>query len=348
MSARVPPSLVPPGVAAGLPLEAARAALAWLCHGPDPVAIDGRAIRGLPARTVPVDELAGLLAAAGTRPQTRDAVWAYLVRRARAEGGTWTVVCVGAAVRDLQRTSDRLCHSRSHAAVDPGGRPRRHRRSPTRVEVESAVLAGFLAELAVTDVRRPGIEMRLIAAAYEAGRASRRALKAAPPPIFAPLTALPAVAGHPDFVLARAVAANAITAGEAALIGATRLEPQRLAEIAARRGHTLAQTRAARVRAERKLAAYLRSVHSPLDDPPSVLAPGLRRTSRREPDIPGRDQSRERSGSRSPGPIRSSRSPRPARGRPASDARPAVPGRSAAAGMTRPADAGRQRREPRS
>ena len=87
MSARVPPSLVPPAVAAGLPLEAARAALAWLCHGPDPVAIDGRAIRGLPARTVPVDELADLLAAAGTRPQIRDAVWAYLVRRARAEGG---------------------------------------------------------------------------------------------------------------------------------------------------------------------------------------------------------------------------------------------------------------------
>jgi hypothetical protein len=215
--------------------------------------------------------------------------------------------------------------------------------------VESAVLAGFLAELAVTDLRRPGIEMRLIAAAYEAGRASRRALKAAPPPISAPMTALPAVAGHPDFVLARAAAANAITAGEAALIGATRLEPQRLAEIAARRGHTLAQTRAARVRAERKLAAYLRTVDSPLDDPPSLLPPAPRRTSHREPDIPVRNQSRDRSRSRSPGPIRSSRSPRPARrGRPTSGARRTMPRRSAAARTTLPPDAARQRREPQS
>ena len=41
------------------------------------------------------------------------------------------------------------------------------------------------------------------------------------------------------------------------------------------RGHTLAQTRAARVRAERKLSAYLRTVDPPLDDPPSDLAPAL-------------------------------------------------------------------------
>ena len=272
----VPPSLVGSSVAAGLPLEAVRAAFAWLCHGPDPVAIDRRQ---LPALRVLGGAAAGRSAArpaggAGRRGTIRDAVWAYLVRRARAEGGTWTVVCVGAAVRDLQRTSDRLCRSRSHAAVDPGGRPRRHRRSPTRVEVESAVLAGFLAELAVTDLRRPHRD-RLIAAAYEAGRASRRALKAAPPPI-RPYNGATrgGVGGHPDFVLARAVAANAITAGEAALIGATRLEPRRLAEIAARRGHTLRRP-ARRVCAPNASSpptcAPTRLASRP---PPSALAPG--------------------------------------------------------------------------
>ena len=42
------------------------------------------------------------------------------------------------------------------------------------------------------------------------------------------------------------------------LIGATRLEPLRLADIARARGQTVARVRAARVRAERKLSAYLR------------------------------------------------------------------------------------------
>ena len=49
------------------------------------------------------------------------------------------------------------------------------------------------------------------------------------------------------------------------MIGATRLEPGRLAAIARARGHSLAHTRAARVRAERKLATYLRANPPDLD-----------------------------------------------------------------------------------
>ena len=122
------------------------------------------------------------------------------------------------------------------------------------------MLAGFLAELAVIDLRQPGIAARLADAGFEAGRAALAGDPHAPRPRAALFTSTPppASARHPDLVLARAVAARALTHQEAVLIGATRLEPLRLADIARARGHSLAQTRAARVRAERKLSAYLR------------------------------------------------------------------------------------------
>lgn len=268
----VPPTLVPPVVAAGLPLDAARAAFAWLCRGPGPVGIDGRRIRGLPARAVPVDELRDRLADPHCPATIRDAVWAHLVRRSRAEGSTWTVVCAGMAAPALEQLCQRLCRP-----LPPAGPKVRHRgpgrsRTGARVEVEAAVLTGFLAELAVTDLRRPRIADRLTEAGYEAGRQALREIRSAPRPRAALFTSTPppSPARHPDLVLARAVAARALTHAEAVLIGATRLEPIRVADIARTRGHTVAQVRAARVRAERKLSAYLRDpdrTHQPSATP---------------------------------------------------------------------------------
>src|SRR5690349_4800872 len=149
----VPPTLVAPSVASGLPLEAARAAFAWLCRGPHPVAVDGRRIPGLPRRPVPIDELADRLDDPHTPAGVRDAVWAHLVRRSRAEGATWTVVCAGLAAPGLEQISHRLYRSpRCSPARQAGRRPTRLRPGAGRVEVEAAVLAGFLAELAVVDL----------------------------------------------------------------------------------------------------------------------------------------------------------------------------------------------------
>ena len=277
----VPPSLVGSSVAAGLPLEAVRAGFAWLCHGPGPVTVDTRQLPALPAlgvRRLPVDQLRDLVAAPGCRDAVRDAVWAHLVRRARADGGTWTLVCAGTALPALEQLCDRLTRRSAqhrgrhqHPARQPSRFSSDHPPSPAgvavRVEVESAVLTGFLTELAVTDLRRPGIPVRLIAAADEAGRAAYRSLRRAPrpdPALFRTSAASPS-ARHPDLVLARAVAAKAITHSEAVLIGATRLEPGRLAAIARARGHSVARTRAARVRAERRLSTYLRANPPNLD-----------------------------------------------------------------------------------
>lgn len=252
----------------GAPLEQARAAFAWLARGPGPVTVDGRAVPGLPARLIPVDDVRDRLIHPACPPVLSDAIWAHLIRRARRHGGTATVVCVGCAVPALSAITRKLC-----AGLRPRrGRSRAQRPATTRrvneqiADIETSVLSGFLTELALTDLRAPGLELRLRSAAHEAGRLGVRHLAAAPIPHKAAYRSCPpaAPARHPDLVLARAVAARAITHSEAVLIGATRLEPISLDAIARARGQAVRDVRAARVRAERKLAVFLRdsALHS--------------------------------------------------------------------------------------
>ena len=132
-------------------------------------------------------------------------------------------------------------------------------------DVHAAVLTGFLAELAVVDVARPRIMLRLRWAAYRAGLACVREALDAPiptPEVFtrdAFTSRSPVMpAGHPDLVLARAVGDGVLSAGEAELIGATRLEDLSLGEAAVRRQAGYEATKKARQRAERRLVDYLR------------------------------------------------------------------------------------------
>lgn len=246
----------------GAPLEQARAAFAWLARGPGPITVDGRAVPGLPARPIPVDDIRDRLTHPACPPVLSDAIWAHLIRRARRHGGTATVVCVGCAVPALSTITRKLCAGlRPRRARSRAQRPATTRRVSEQIsDIETAVLSGFLTELALTDLRAPGVELRLRSAAHEAGRLAVRHLAAAPIPYKAAYRSCPppAPARHPDLVLARAVAARAITHSEAVLIGATRLEPISLDAIAHARGHAVRDVRAARVRAERKLAEFLR------------------------------------------------------------------------------------------
>ena len=75
--------------------------------------------------------------------------------------------------------------------------------------------------------------------------------------------------GHPDFVLAAAVRAGIITPAEAELVGATRLEGGPLGEAAAGLGISRGTLLTRRNRAERRLAAAIRTgtlatTHEPL------------------------------------------------------------------------------------
>src|SRR5690242_13238187 len=192
------------------PLDAVAAAFGWLAEGPDPLAVDGRDFAGLPDRAVPLGELRERLLDHGCTAQTRDAVCADLVARSRREGGAWTIGCVGVALPALLRIAATLT---ARFAGDPR-------------DVHAAILTGFLAALAEVGLDRPRIMLRLRWAAYRAGHAALREALDAPTPIgddqpaAAPVSA--ARAGHPDLVLARAVADGVLTADEAELIGATR------------------------------------------------------------------------------------------------------------------------------
>lgn len=227
-----------------MPLDAARAAFEWLVTGPHPVGVDGRLFPGLPGRRVPLNELRDRLLRRRCPQSLRDAVWAHLVLLARTEGGAWTVGAVGVALPALISIAAQLT---ARFAGD-------------RSDIHAAVLAGFVAELGEIDLRRPRIMLRLRWAAYRAGHvAVREALDTPVPfsPGFRPIVPPPPW-GHPDFVLARAVAEGAISPFEAELIGCTRLEGVPLADAAASRDLSYQAAKKARRRAEHRLVAYLR------------------------------------------------------------------------------------------
>lgn len=227
-----------------LPLEAARRAFNWLVRGPHPVSVDGRQFPGLPARDVPLDELLTLLLAQDWSQELHDAVWVHLVQRSRAEGSTWTVACVGLAMPALALTARRLCR---RWADDPR-------------DVNASVLEGFLDGLAHIDVSRPQVLVRLRWIAYRAGYVFVRDALDLPLPTGEDFRSQEPTRpwGHPDLVLARAVADGVITVDEANLIGATRLEEDYSLEAAAReRLLRYDHVQVLRRRAEYRLAAYL-------------------------------------------------------------------------------------------
>ncbi|AIG80476.1 Hypothetical protein AJAP_38450 [Amycolatopsis japonica] len=230
----------------------ARSSFAWLVTGPDPVSVDGREIPGLPQRPVPLDELGTLLLAEDCAQATRDAAWAYLITRARAERGTWMVACVGLGLPVLLRVATIVT---------------RHFTGDTH-DLNAAVLTGFLTGLHEVDLVRPAILARLYYAAYREGRVALD--EATGGPILAgdlinELAESPSPEEHPDLdldldldlVLAAAVRAGAITADEAGLISVTRLGTTSLAEAAQARGMTYKQLAKIRERAEPRLVSYL-------------------------------------------------------------------------------------------
>ncbi|GAA3850628.1 hypothetical protein GCM10022380_80910 [Amycolatopsis tucumanensis] len=227
----------------------ARTSFAWLVTGPNPVSVDGREIAGLPPRPVPLDELGAVLLRRGCAQATRDAAWAYLIRRARAEGGTWTVACVGLALPVLLRA----------AAIVT------RRFTGDTHDLNAAVLTGFLHELREVDLGRPAILARLYWAAYREGRLALHEAAGGPIPagdLGFDSGPPPRPEGHPDLVLAAAVKAGVITAEEAGLISETRVGDVPLAEAAQARGLPYKTVQKSRIRAEHRLRAYLAEQHT--------------------------------------------------------------------------------------
>lgn len=258
-----------------MPLDVVRVTFGWLQTGPSPLALDGHRFPGLPQRMVSLREVRDRLLARSCPQPVRDAVWAELVVRSRERGGAWTVGCAGVALPALTRIAATLT---ARFAGDPR-------------DVHAAVLTGFLAELPVVELTRPRIMLRLRWAAYRAGHACVREALDAPTPAghMFTSTAPPQPHGHPDFVLARAVAEGILSRDDAELIGSTRLGDVSLDAASAARGTSYQATKKARLRAEQRLVAYLHDealdhepdpsgagdpADRPLDSSPSVNSAG--------------------------------------------------------------------------
>ncbi|MHB8489860.1 MAG: hypothetical protein ACYDC4_11845 [Candidatus Dormibacteria bacterium] len=237
------------------PLEAADAAFHELVAGAEPLTVDGSAIgHELPARALRLDELKPLLLSVATPYDARDAVVAELLRRARGGDERWVIGLIGVMMPGLRRVASRLT-----------------RGYPGDTEcIDAAVLAGFVAAALRSPVAATGLAANLLWAAFRAGReiwvhevsvSINRA-----PGEFPPVTARPAVGDHVDLVLARAVRDRAISADEAELIAATRLERVRMHDLARQLGATYHALQRRRHRAEARLVAYLFACDPGLSD----------------------------------------------------------------------------------
>ncbi|WP_347177122.1 hypothetical protein [Parafrankia sp. EAN1pec] len=257
-----------------MPLATLRDCFALLVTDPDPLALDGTRVPGLPDRLVPLDELRDRLLARSCPQATSDAAWKAVTRRARARGGAWTIGAAGMALPALRAVASRLGE---HNDVDPA-------------DVQAEVLTGFLSALTTIRLDLPRIAVRLRWAAYRAGLALLTQSLETPHPdpgLFHTRTVAQTQADGPHEVLAGAVADGVLTETEAALVAATRLDDVPIAAWAARHATPARTAYRLRDRAEQRLVDYLTShrghahagePRTPLPDPPasgarSTMAP---------------------------------------------------------------------------
>jgi hypothetical protein len=228
-------------------LDTLATAFRLLTTGPNPLAVHGREVHpDLPARLIPLDELRDLLLADTTTNAVRNAALAVLIRRAKQERGAWIVGLGGVLLPGLRGVAGRLARRFLGDTED----------------IDAEVLAGFLDALDRLEPTGGHLASRLLGPAYRHARRLRlvefeQTLPRIPDSVAANIPARPW--GHPDFVLAWAVKAGAITAREAELIGATRLEDVDLVIFALAEGCSIDVIRHRRHRAERRLVRFLQS-----------------------------------------------------------------------------------------
>jgi hypothetical protein len=222
------------------PLDPLQRAFTLLTTGPDPLALDGRRVPGLPDRVIPLDRLKRVLLARATTQAARDAAWRALVLAARGGKPAWVVGACGVALPGLRRAAARVAAG--------------YRGDTTDLDAE--ILAAYLAALHTIDIDQPGIANRLMWTARRAGwRARWTAERLILCEVSQPVSAAPPLPwGHPDLVLADAVGKGVISYVAAELIGATRLEHLTLAQAADRLGIGVQAATKLRQRAEARLA----------------------------------------------------------------------------------------------
>jgi hypothetical protein len=212
--------------------------------GANPLSFDGAAVKGLPDRSIPLDELKAVLLHPSTSFEVRDRVIGALVVSSQRHGGTATVGLAGVLLPGLRRAAFPMVQAFLDQAED----------------IESEMLVAFLEAVRGCDPRRPRLAARLTWLAHNgASRLLRVEVAERAGPGNDPVSCAPRRPwGHPDLVLGRAVRANIISARDAELISATRIGDIDLSELATSVGLSYAALRQRRLRAEGVLAEWLR------------------------------------------------------------------------------------------
>jgi hypothetical protein len=227
------------------PLDAAQRAFGLLTVPPAPLAFDCRGLADLPQRMVPLDELRRLLIGDATQRPVRDVVWREVVTRARRDGPAWVVAAVGLALPGLRRRAGLLAAGWHGETAD----------------LDAELLTGFLERLTTIDLDAANICSRLIDAGARSVRRARacaqdndavRIFQAWGPPPRRPWD-------HPDWVLARALAAAVLDPEECLLISATRLDDVPIQVVADRLGISTQLAISWRRSGERRLVTAVRA-----------------------------------------------------------------------------------------
>jgi len=192
-------------------------------------------------RNIPLVEAKRLLM--GPASQACDRVWAHVAGNARTLGGDWSLAAVGMAAPMLKRTAAIACAKFDGMRQD---------------DLAAEVVAAFLAYLAVIDLERTGILVRMRWAVWRATVKAAMTNAEAPVPN-SMIGSMPPVmpCAHPDVALARAEHAGVITSAEADLIGMTRLDEVSLSEAAECLGISANAAKIRRQKAEARLVAFL-------------------------------------------------------------------------------------------
>ena len=218
----------------------------WLlCEGPKaPTVRFGANVPAAAQGSVSLRRLRALLLDEDLAGDARNRLLGAVVARAQGGEPAWVVAVAGLLLPGLS------------AAARPWAR-----RFPDQLaDIEAEMLAGLLAAMREVDPGASGLAGRLVWAARRAaepvvreavaarGRATLRVAHSAPPPL--PF-------GHPELVLAEAVSRGVISAENAELIAATRLDEMSLVEAADRWGISYGSANQRRYRAEAALLRWL-------------------------------------------------------------------------------------------
>lgn len=222
--------------------DAIDTAFTAMADGDDPIGIDCGpwADLGLPDRFVSLRELRDWLGRHRSAYPARAAVWQHLVARARQDR-EWITAAAGMALPALVAVAGRI--SRGYTG-DPA-------------DIDAEILTAFLGALRTIDLDDPRLFSQMRWIAVRAGMAMR--WDSAPLILLGDIENAVGMAphrpyGHPDLVVARAVAAQIIDADDAELILATRLEGATIEALAAAVGVEAPVLRMRRKRAETALA----------------------------------------------------------------------------------------------